>query len=409
MNTTPRWRCFRLAAALIDAQTWRRRPLCLVRDGRIVQWLEHASAVPAGVEVEEAEGELWVAAPGLLHAHLESFDAPAADWPRTSFAAWAASLLRWRVECADRLTAAQSAQASFRELQAHGCGFLATSVSEPGARIDAETVRSWPELFEPDPAHAEAVWRQHQAAAEAASGVALHAPFSVSLALARRVAAWTASAPARRCSIHLGEHQEERAFLAEHAGPLAELFRDRGRPLPTERFASPVDWLDAAAPGLQPQWLAVHAGTLSVDELQRLHRKRVAVVWCPGTHEYFQRARPAFAEAGLPAPVLGCDSRASNASLNPLRELALARKLLPSYGPQAWWQAGTVRAAQVMGWGADRGSLYPGRLAQPLRLQAGELRDAAEACDWLTSAMPTPLAAPGLPATKRAGAAPTQS
>lgn len=395
-------RYLRPAAALLHpSELAVGRVLVLDENKRVQAWIDPEDC-PAQAEVEEYPGELWVTAPRLLHAHLESFDAPSASWPRSSFASWAEALLQWRASEAGRLSAEESVAASARELAAHGCGFVLASASEPGAQCDVAAselqVESWPELFEPESESAHACFARFLADFSGARGIALHAPFSVSPELARQAFSW-AQQPGRFVSVHLGEHQDERDFLSRHDGPLAELFRERGRDLPARRWDSPVDWLDEVAPGNRPRVFAVHAGALGVEELRRLAAKQVSVVFCPGTHAYFERPRPHFVDAGLQAPLLGCDSRASVAELNPWGELREAARLLPSYTGQDWWGAVTSRAAAALGDDQQEGSLKPGRRARVVRLLDPGLREAAALCDSLVSAEgPLPLASTGIPA-----------
>lgn len=304
------------------------------------------------------------------------------------------------------MSTAEAAQASARELASQGCGFVLASASEPGAQHAKEegglAVESWPELFEPDPAQAQACWDRFCEDFSEARGLALHAPFSVSPELARLAFAWAAE-PGRFVSIHLGEHADERALLRDHAGPLADLLRARGRDLPRQRWSSPVEWLEDVAPGPRPRVFAVHAGELDSAELRALQDKQVQPIFCPGTHRYFARPQPQFEAAGLAAPLLGCDSRASNAELNPWAELREAAELFPSYSGQDWWAAVTTRAAAALQDDATEGSLAPGRRARIARLPDPGLRQPAALCDSLASAEgPIPLASTGIPAPSHA-------
>lgn len=368
-------------AILVDSQTLLSDRALVVRDGRV---LGHDGP---SAEDEVHPGEFWSAAPVLVHAHLESHDAPAATWSRAGFAAWAAELLAWR-ERRDRLPPDQAAAASLAELRRAGCGFVLAHRAEAGATSEAHRrarelpeLLDLPELFAPEPDRAGEALRT----CAGAPGRALHSPFGVSLELAR--AAFAAPGPV---SIHLGEHAEERRLLAAGDGPLAELLRARGRPLPAGRWPSPVDWL-ADAGGLRPGVLAVHGADLRPEELRRLDRAGVRVVWCPGTHRFFRRPAPAFAAAGLPAPALGCDSRASNDALDPLREFRLAGRLLPDFPPAAWWRAATEGGAEAVG-RADLGHLRPGAAARWLRFRAPRSpADAAAACVWLAGEEVRPI------------------
>ncbi len=338
--------------------------------GRILE-LAPESALPPG-KWERFPGEVWTAAPVLAHAHLDGFDAPAGSFRRAPFAAWIADLLAWRAD-SRRLTAAASARAACAELAATGCGLVAAHVSEAGAEGCGEDpeVLAWREVLEPfpeDAQEAEARWRR--AGSECAAGLALHAPYTVDVGLARRIFA-AASGP---ISVHLGETEEERECLARGTGPLADLLRARRGRASATCHASPVDWL-AEAGGLRPGTLAVHAGALRGEELRRLAAAGVAVVFCPGTHAWFGRPPPAFAEAGVFPSALGCDSRASNETLDPIREFRLYCAQVPEAGPARAWHALTEGGARAVR-RADLGRLAPGASARPLRLRDQRVLDA---------------------------------
>lgn len=359
----------------------------LVADGvRVLGMLPRAEITPE-VALEIFPGELWTAAPVLAHAHLESQDAPSAGWRRDRFSDWVRELLAWRAQDG-RLSPEQSAARALEELCGRGCGLVLAHVGEAGAdgRHGAQLPRfpevvALPEIFAPDPAEAED-WlaRLDCRPPQAGGGYALHAPYSVSEPLATglfaRARAWSVLV-----SIHLGEHAEEREML-QGRGALSLLFQERGRAGKTRRWSSPVDWL-ADVGGLRAPTLAVHGGDLDGAELARLYRAGIPVAWCPGTHEYFRRARPAFG-GGLPPPALGCDSRASNTALDPLRELRLARALLPEFGPQAWWAALTEGGARALR-RRDLGRLRAGRRARILALPYRGERDPAAVCDRLSA------------------------
>ena len=330
------------------------------------------------------EGEVWAAAPVLAHAHLESFDAPSESWRRNSFALWVEDLLTWRLH-AERLTSSASALLSLEELERNGCGLVLSHVAERGA--EGETRKALPEVlpftevFAPD---ADSFSAELLEKAKQNGGIALHAPYSVAPEVARQV--FTAMQGHGLVSIHLGEHEEERAYLVDGAGPMADLLARRERPMVGGQWTSPVDWLRAMG-GMREGVLAVHGGNLTAAEIQEMEGAGVAMVFCPGTHLYFDRPPTAYAQPGVTLPALGCDSRASNAVLDPLREVALAHQSMPGHGAQAWWGALTVRGAGALQ-RQDLGSLDPGKLARPLRVS--QIPEAAHGnaqafCEFLCS------------------------
>ena len=334
--------------------------------------------------MERFAGEVWTAAPVLAHAHLESFDAPSATWRRNGFTPWVEDLLTWRMH-AKRLTSAESANLSLQELENNGCGLVLSHVAERGAeghkRKGFPEVLACTEVFAPD---VDSFSVELLEKAKQNGGIALHAPYSVAPEIARQV--FRTMRGHGLVSVHLGEHEEERAYLVHGTGPMAELLARRERPMVGGQWSSPVDWLRDMG-GMHDGVLAVHGGDLNAAELQELHRAGVCMVFCPGTHRYFHRASTAYAEPGVTLPALGCDSRASNAILDPLREVALAYQSMPGPGAQAWWGSLTQIGARALH-RADLGSLEAGKQARPLRLmQVPEVAQdhAATLCEFLCS------------------------
>lgn len=356
----------------------------MVNEAGVISGFCTPDSLPPDVRIEHFPGEVWAAAPILAHAHLESFDAPSSTWRRDGFSSWVEDLLAWRMH-AERLDSATSARLSLKELEQNGCGLVLSHVAERGAdghQHDAlPLVMPFTEVFAPD---VESFAFESIEKAKQMGGVALHAPYSVTPEVARKV--FSAMHGHGLVSIHLGEHEEERAYLVDGTGPMADLLARRERPLVGGQWSSPVDWLRAMG-GLRSGVLAVHGGNLSAEELQQLHQAGVALVFCPGTHAYFQRPPTQYQEAGIPLPALGCDSRASNASLDPLREVALAHQQMPQPGAQAWWQALTEHGAKAVQ-RDDLGRLDSAYQAVVLRLMdcpEDALKGALDLCNYLCS------------------------
>lgn len=370
-------------ALLQDPWTLQERAVVVVK-GTTIRAIVALEDVPTDLTVERFPGEVWTAAPVLAHAHLESFDAPSDSWDRSDFATWVADLLAWRVQ-PERLTPLESAAFSLAELQRFGCGLVLSHVAESGSEGHGASampeVLAAQEVFAPQ---AEMFQAKTLKQAQIAGALALHAPYSIAPEVARK--AFAGMKDQGLVSIHLGEFAAERELLAEGKGSMAELLKARGRALPTQRWESPVAWLQEMG-GAVPGTLAVHGGDLTDTELQLLHQAGVGMVFCPGTHAYFERPATAYVEAGIPLPALGCDSRASNAQLNPLREVALAWQQMPEPGPQAWWDALTRRGAALLQ-RRDLGSLAVGYRGRVLRVTDATLAasaDAQAACAHLCS------------------------
>ena len=190
-----------------------------------------------------------------------------------------------------------------------------------------------------------------------------HAVYSTHLATA---ATLLRAGPA---SIHLAEVPEERRFVAEAAGPFADLVLRLGlEPGALRPFArSPVD---AVAAHLGPETLVVHAVDVDDEDLAALRRSGATVVVCPRSNQHVSGRLPDLPRllaAGIPLAV-GTDSLASSPSLSPLEELAVLHEAYPDVAPgrllALCWNGAPVGAPAV-------GRLIPGSApgvrAAPLR------------------------------------------
>jgi len=328
------------AAVLKNAhQLLRNWALGVDESGTIVEIIPVDELGAAVAQLKEYPDEIWSAAPIMMHAHLESYDAPSESWQRSSFAEWVTALLSWRSQ--ERLNFHQSARASLKELAENGCALVLAQSSESEEAIATDgnlpALINWCEIFAPDESEASTLFELNKTKAH--DGISLHAPFSVSVKLATKL--FSAGGPV---SLHLGEHTDEREAL-KGRGQLAEMIAKLSGQSPAQDWDSPISWLKEVG-GLRRGVLAVHCGDLDRGELQTLEMNGVAIAWCPGTHEYFSRSTPNFFHAGLLPPFIGCDSRASNNCLDPIREFELANTILPDYSPEEWWDALTVRPAE---------------------------------------------------------------
>ena len=170
-------------------------------------------------------------------------------------------------------------------------------------------------------------------------------------------------------SIHLAEVPDERRFVAEAAGPLAELVLRLGlAPGALRPFArSPVD---AVAVHLGAQTLVVHAVDVDDEDLAALRRSGATVVVCPRSNQHVSGRLPDLPRllaAGIPLAV-GTDSLASSPSLSPLEELAVLHRAFPDLLPGRLlalaWNGAAVGAPAV---GRLLPGSCPGVLAAPLR------------------------------------------
>jgi cytosine/adenosine deaminase-related metal-dependent hydrolase len=205
--------------------------------------------------------------------------------------------------------------------------------------------------------------------------VAPHAPYSVSPALLRAIAA---AARGRPLSIHLGESPEEVRFLDDGSGAWRDLLERIGAWSPTWQppACGPVEYLDRL--GLvNGTLIAVHATQLDDRQLQTLAGAGATVVTCPRSNRWTGAGTPPvsrFYASGVRVAI-GTDSLASVDDLSVFAEMAAVRRLAPDVSARRILRSATLDGAAALGFGAELGSIEPGKRA---RLLAVAIPDAVE-------------------------------
>ncbi len=350
-----------------------------VRDGRVIA-SGPARAVARRVGGPARDAGDVVLAPGLVnaHAHLELSALRGRLRPTRGLAGWIRAqlaLLRgWsradfvrsyrlgvRLACAAGTTAVGDVcRRRFLAREALGNPFrtvhhlevIEPDASEPAiAAAVVELTRAVTEALE--------AARRRGRPTRMRLGLAPHAPYTVSGALYRILCRLTRPGPVQT---HLAESREEARLFRDGRGPLRDLLRGAGRPLPfaSPPGISPAAWLDRLGV-LAPPLVAVHGNFLSRADVERLARRRVPVVFCPRSHAFFRHPpHPARALLRTGVPVaLGTDSLASNRDLDVRAEM---REIVDRHGirPRTAWRMATVHGAAVLGLGRGAGTLRPG-------------------------------------------------
>lgn len=193
--------------------------------------------------------------------------------------------------------------------------------------------------------------------------VVAHAPYSVAPSLFAEIVHRAADA---RLAIHLAESPEEVEFLRTGRGPIRDMLEALGVwddrwPVPR---CSPVEYL-ARLGYLRPGVIVVHGVQLTDDELDRLREAGAVLVTCPRSNAWVGAGLPRlthFYASDVPVAV-GTDSLASVASLSIFDELAEMRRIAPDVAASALLDSATRVGAEALGFGADYGTIAPGKRA----------------------------------------------
>jgi cytosine/adenosine deaminase-related metal-dependent hydrolase len=196
--------------------------------------------------------------------------------------------------------------------------------------------------------------------------LAAHAPYSVSPELFQAIRADIDGDSEHVSTVHLGESEEELEFVRHGAGPWRDLldeigtWNDEWRP----HGGSPVEYL-ADLGFLDSRVLAVHGVQFTGDDLARLRSLGTTVVSCPRSNRHVGVGSPpleAFYAMGV-SVAFGTDSLASVTDLNLFNELAEARRIAPRVPASHLLESATLCGAQALGFGAEFGTIEPGKRA----------------------------------------------
>ena len=368
-----------------------------IRDG----WVEIAEGriVAVGTSVErppdgqgQANSERSAASletvailPGLVnvHTHLELSWMAGRVPPSDSMGRWIRALMAARRSelpgVAEQRRAAAAALAFARATGTVAVGDIGNSF----VAVDVLAEAAMPAVlfheligFRLGPAEARA--RAHEGATAVVAavrspvnpGLAPHAPYSVSPDLFRAVSD-AASSNGLRSSVHVGESPEEVEFLMTGRGEIAETIKSLGAwndawAVPRCDPAGYLDSLGVLRPGL----LAVHCTQLTPSALSRVADRGCVLVSCPRSNRWVGAGDPpldSFYQSGA-AVAFGTDSLASVADLEMFAELAAARAI--STVPAArLLESATRRGAEALGFGAELGTIEPGKRADLLAVR----------------------------------------
>lgn len=265
----------------------------------------------------------------------------------------------------DLLADSELGGAIFRELLGFNAPAPAEVVAEASAQLDAVTPL-----------------------ARLRPSVVPHAPYSVSPALFRAIAA---AAGARVMSVHLGESEEEIEFLKDGTGAWRELLGQLG--VWTEAWqppgCGPVEYLDRVGL-LSGRLLAVHGTQLHDHEMARLAHVGATIVACPRSNRWTGAGTPPierFYASGVRVAI-GTDSLASVEDLSVFGELAALRRLAPGVPAGRLLESATIHGATALGFEAEYGTIAPGKRADLIAVRVP--RGVADVEEYLLTGIQPP-------------------
>ena len=296
-------------------------------DGSIAAVGPHARVpAPPGCEVLEFRDAVVV--PGLVntHTHLELTHLKGRN-PEPSFPRWIRRVRTLKEETRPEEFDA-AAEQGVRDCWAQGVTCVADTGDSGAAlralfRLGGRGI-AYHEVFGPDPAQLESSLaglerRVHElrkfTSFHAGLGVSPHAPYTVSAALYRAVAAYAAR-DGLPMAVHLAESKEESAFVRDGSGPFAAAWGDRGIPVEAHGV-SPVRLLHSLGV-LRRGTLCIHTVQLDSGDIAVLAETGVGVAHCPLSNRAHGHGVAPLAElrrAGV-AVGLGTDSVVSVGALD---------------------------------------------------------------------------------------------
>ena len=201
-------------------------------------------------------------------------------------------------------------------------------------------------------------------------GLSPHAPYSTLPELLRLTARLARRRHWRVCT-HLAESAEEFEMYRHACGPMYDWLQRNGRDHSDCGLGSPVRHLERHQL-LGPNLLAVHVNLLARGDAALLGRRRVQVIHCPRSHDYFRHPpflRRLLANAGVNL-CLGTDSLATvrktgkqKPALDMFEEMRALAAADPALPPLEILHMATLNGARALGQAGKIGEITPRALA----------------------------------------------
>ena len=376
----------------------------VVRDGWVaiqgdrIAACGHGPDAPAGSAVRPPFGGASVAIlPALVnaHTHLELSYMHGMIPPAGSFGEWMTALVSLRrgrtdPEAPEIIAVVREAIAQAHDSGTGLVGDISNTLATVGPLRDAGMAgRVFHEVLGFNLPDAGAVVRAGcdrlaalDTGATVRANLTPHAPYSVSPSMFSEVGRVLAGASDAVTSVHLGESPEEIVFLRTGGGGIRTALERIGAWNPSWQTpgCGPVEYMERFGL-LTSRLLAVHGVQFDGDDLARLRRAGATLVTCPRSNRWTGVGDPdiaRFYEDGVRVAV-GTDSLASVEDLNLFSELARMRRLAPHVPASRLLDSATRIGAEALGFGADFGTIEPGKRASLIAVRVpGDVPDVEE-------------------------------
>ncbi len=198
-----------------------------------------------------------------------------------------------------------------------------------------------------------------------ASALAVHAPYSVSPQLMKKIKSFNNGIGAVT-SIHLSETSDEVEFVMSGTGRMADLLNYRvGKWEFSAPGVSPVKYVDSLGM-LDEKTLCVHCVFINEEDIEIMRKREAAAAVCVRSNlELSGNVPPVglLAKSGVKI-LIGTDSRASSPDIDMFGEIAAFYSQFREYmAPEKVFASATSEAAGFLGIGEDYGSISSGKKA----------------------------------------------
>jgi len=204
----------------------------------------------------------------------------------------------------------------------------------------------------------------------ARAGLSPHAPYSTTPELLR-IAAGASRSRNLLMATHVAESDEEFEMFTRGRGAMFDWIARSGRDMSDCGLGSPVQHLERQG-ALHENLLAIHVNYLAAGDAKLLGRRKVSVVHCPRSHEYFKHRQFPFDDltaAGVNI-CLGTDSlvsvykqRRQKVALSMFEEMREFASQHPAASPATILAMATSNGARALNLAGQVGEISAGALA----------------------------------------------